>query len=151
MKAYGPFFCFGWFRLVFGFGAGDEHFSSHVFLVMELGDGAFGLVDGEHFDKGEALGPLGGAIDDDFGMAHLSDASEQFGEVGFGDVVRQVSDVEASGGHFMLHDGARGFGLTRWAGLPGFARFPYFAWLPRFPWFPWFAGFTRLATAVAGL
>jgi hypothetical protein len=42
----------------------------------------------------------------------------------------------------MLHDGARGFGLTRWAGLP------CFAWLARFPRF---AGFAGLATAVAGL
>jgi hypothetical protein len=97
---------------------------------------------------------LGGAIDDDFGMAHLSDAAEQFGEVGFGDVVRQVSDVEAAGSHFMLHDGARGFGLTRRAGFPCFAWlawlacFACFAWLARFPRL---AGFARLATAVAGL
>jgi len=124
-------------RAIAGLGAGHKHFAAHVFLVVQFGDGAPGLVDGEHFDEGKALGALGGAVDHDLGALDLADAAEEFGEVGFGHIVGQVADIQAAAGHLMLDHRAGRLGFARRARLPWFAGFARLA------------GFTRLAGFVA--
>jgi hypothetical protein len=63
---------------------------------MEDFDGAFCLVDIEHFHETVAFGAVGVAVIDDLDAADGSDSLEKLLEIALGDVVGEVSDVNAA-------------------------------------------------------
>jgi hypothetical protein len=63
---------------------------------MEDFDGALCLVDIEHFHETVAFGAVGVAVIDDLDAADGSDSLEKLLEIALGDVVGEVSDVNAA-------------------------------------------------------
>ena len=123
--------------LAFGFRPGNRHFTAHEGLVVEHLDRADSVVHAKHFDESVALGPVRTAVINNLDIPDSADALEQFLEILLGDVVGEISDVNAGGFHALrvATTGAVGTGRT-------FARLALFTLWTRFT--RW-AGFTRLA------
>ena len=66
---------------------------------MKYFHGAFGLVHVEHFHEAVAFRAMGGTVVHDFHVADSADPLEEILEIGFGDIVGQVADVDAGGFH----------------------------------------------------
>ena len=78
------------------FRAGDGELATHEELVMEDFDGALCLVDIEHFHETVAFGAVGVAVIDDLDAADGADSLEKLLEIAFGDIVGEVSDINAA-------------------------------------------------------
>lgn len=76
------------------FGAADDEFPTHEILIVEDIDGALGFVGGAHLDEGVSFRSLGVFMGDDFGVLDGTGSAEEFEEVAFGGIVREVTHVE---------------------------------------------------------
>jgi hypothetical protein len=77
-----------------GFGAADNEFTTHVFLVVEFIHGPLGLFDAGQLDKPKTFGAVGFAMAHDLYILHDTDAAEQFLKITFGGIKREVADID---------------------------------------------------------
>ena len=113
-------------------GAADDHLAPHVFLVMKLGDGALGFLDGGKLHEAEALGSMGVAVGDDLDILNGSHTAEELQQIAFGGIKGEIAYINTGSGHLDTlrlagltgHEpfgtvstrGAGGFGLRRFLG-----------------------------------
>ena len=115
-----------------------------------------GFVHAEHFHKSVAFGAVSAAVVNDFHVANTANAFEKLLEVLLGDVVGQVSDVNAGG--------LDAFGITTAAALAatvaaataflGWATIAFLAFFARLTWstrLAWGTRFVFIGTGVAGV
>lgn len=89
---------FGAFLAAFVFCAAHQQFSPQIFLVMEFHHGTFCFFDGLHLNKSEAFGTLGMAVGNNLDIDDRAHATEEFLEIGFHRIKRQVADVKPGRG-----------------------------------------------------
>ena len=93
------------------FRSAHDQFAAEEFLVVQLRDGAFGLVHGQHLHEGKTLRALIMFVGNDFRVLHLADAIEQLEEIALGRVEGKIADVKTRRRDFDC------FGFTRWPRL----------------------------------
>ncbi len=111
-----------------GLGTAELEWTTHEFFTAEVRDGTTGFLNRAHGDKGEAFGTLGAVVDDDFRIAHATDAIEELKKVAFRSVVGEIANVKAicvdrswiNGGVFttwatgLAQRAGRGVAITAW-------------------------------------
>jgi hypothetical protein len=86
--------------MLVGFCPAHDQPAAEEFFVVQFLDGAFRFLDGLHLHKGKTLRALVVPVAYDLGILHVPYSVEQFKQIAFGSVKRQIANVQAGRSDF---------------------------------------------------